>query len=123
MAAGAKGLLHRTWSPNEHKGVAAHIARDQDWLTNGPILLRNCWVTSGERTCGSLAVNTDTSHLLVYFVLLHLSNVVADIVDQRQIPGTCLATKDGRKGLTDAVHEQLTIRPGKVCCTGHRCQI
>src|SRR5207249_10221102 len=76
MTARAKGLLHRSWCPNKDKGVATHITRNKDRLADSTVFFRKGRVSSRKGTGGSLTVDTHALHLPIYFVLLHLSDVV-----------------------------------------------
>src|SRR5207302_10991257 len=68
-------------------------------------------------------MNTDTLHLPIHFVLFHFGDVVTHIVDEWQVLRTCFAPKDARERLTHSMHEQLTIRPCKVCPASHCTQV
>src|SRR5260370_33009053 len=116
-------LLHRTWCPDQDKRVADQVTREEDGLAYGAIFLRHSGVTRRKRTRRSFAMNADTPHLLIGFVFFHLGDVVAYVVDQCQILGTCLTPKDSSKGLPHPVHPQLPVRPGKLGATSHGCKV
>ena len=93
MAAGAEALLHRALRANQHKRVTAHITRNEHRLTNRAVLLRNRGMSGGKGSGRALAMDTDTLHLPIDLILLHLGDVVAHIVDHRQIFGRALRPK------------------------------
>ena len=119
VAAGAEALIHRALSADEHKGIATHVAGDQDGLSNPAILLWDGWMSGREGACGSFAMDAETPHLAVDDILFDLGDVVTDIIDQRHILRACLTSKDSLKCLANAMHQELAISPGEVCAAGH----
>ncbi len=120
MAGCAESLLHRALGAYQHKRVTAHIARNEHRLSHRAILLRHRRMTRRKGARCSLAMHTQPLYQPIYLVLLHLGDVVADIVDQRHLLGARLPPEHTCKGLPHTMHQQLPVRPGKVRTTRHR---
>src|SRR4051812_22701032 len=77
VRARAEGLAHRPFRAGQDEGVAAHVSRNQDWLSHRAVTLRWLLVAGTERAGGALAVHQD----LAATVLLELRVVVRKVVE------------------------------------------
>src|SRR5207253_6365250 len=103
----------------QHERVAPHISWNEHGLPYRMVLLRYCRMIGRESPSCSLAMDTQSLHLSIDFVLFHLGDVMAHIVDQRHIFRSSLASKDCCESLAHSIHQQLAVGPGKVRPAGH----
>lgn len=123
VACAAEGLLHALLRSGQNVTAGAHGTTNKDRLTSELIVHRDERMVRRERPGGALAMNQQLALLAIDHVVLHLGNVVRDVVDDVHVEIIRGGVEHLGEGLAREEGHRAAVHPGEVRRRRHSLEV